>query len=261
MKKILFSLVLVSFSLTNALFAQNLCFTVGKDSASLFKNGYGLGNNLELAPFSKCESKIWTKSKWLNVKGVDSITVKTLQHRLYDTSRVYDKNNKLIWKWTGEDTRAPTWYTRKHNLFIGGNDSIRIEFHQGVPNFCGGIQIIKLVCEPCYKTVTIYDTIRVTVTDTLRINTVLTNINPVKETTIKVYPNPTNSNITISCENTLLDGYSITILNTVGQVVYSSPINQPKTTINLSSWTGKGIYFLHLLNKNQTIDIRKIVLQ
>lgn len=239
---------------------ENLCFTVGKDSASLFKNGYGLGNNLEQAPFSPCESDTWTKSKWINVKGVDSIVVKTLQHRLYDSSKIYDKNNKLIWKWTGEDTGSPTWYTKKHNLFIGGNDSVRIEFHQGFPNFCGGLQIIKLVCgNTCYYTK--YDTVRVTVTDTLRIKTTLTNINPVKETTIKVYPNPTNSNITISCENTLLDGYSINILNAIGQTVYTGQITQPKTTINLSSWTGKGIYFLHLLNKNQTIDVRKIVLQ
>lgn len=258
MKKILFSLVLLGFSLTN-LVAQNLCSTIGKDSASLFKNGYGLGNNLGLAEFSPCESKIWTKSKWINTRGVDTLFVKTLQHRLYDTSRIYNKNNKLIWKWDGEDTGTPTWYTKKHKLFVGGNDSVMIEFHQGFSGFCGGIQITKIICETCYKT--IYDTVYVTVTDTLLIKTILTNITPTKETTIKIYPNPTNSQITISCENTLLDGYSIMIQNVNGQTVYISQITQAKTTINLSSWTGKGIYFVHLLNKNQIIDIKKIVLQ
>jgi hypothetical protein len=59
-----------------------------------------------------------------------------------------------------------------------------------------------------------------------------------------------------------MPGYTLKIFNTLGQTMYSSPINQQESTIDLSEWTGKGIYFVHIINaENNTIDIRKIILQ
>jgi hypothetical protein len=105
----------------------------------------------------------------------------------------------------------------------------------------------------------------ITVTDTLIINANLTGFDPVKySNTIKVFPNPTKDAITIDCGNnySTLNGYTIKITNSLSQTVYTSLVNQQSTTIDLGSWTGRGIYFVHLIDaSNNTIDIRKIVLQ
>lgn len=105
----------------------------------------------------------------------------------------------------------------------------------------------------------------ISVTDTLIINANFTGFNPVSyANTIKVYPNPTFDKITIDCGNNFstLNGYTIKITNSLSQTVYTSLVNQQSTTIDLSSWSGRGIYFVHLIDSNNnTIDIKKIVLQ
>jgi hypothetical protein len=104
----------------------------------------------------------------------------------------------------------------------------------------------------------------ITVTDTLLINTNITGFNPVSyENTIKIWPNPSGSQITIDNGNlNSLNGYQIKIVNSLGQQVFQSPINQQQFTVDLSTWTGNGIYFVHIIDGlGNTIDIRKIVLQ
>jgi len=108
----------------------------------------------------------------------------------------------------------------------------------------------------CYQTIT--------VTDTLIINANLTGFNPVTyQNTIKVYPNPTNDHITIDYGNySTLTGYTLKITNSLGQTVFTSAINQQQSYVDLSTWSGNGIYFVHLIDaQSNTIDIRKIVLQ
>jgi len=116
-------------------------------------------------------------------------------------------------------------------------------------------------------TTTIYDTITVTdyttVTDTLIINTTLSLPSPNNENTILVYPNPASDHITIDNGNYVsMAGYSIKIENNSGQQVFQSLINQPQFYLDLSTWSGNGLYFIHLINpQNETVTIRKIVLQ
>jgi hypothetical protein len=109
----------------------------------------------------------------------------------------------------------------------------------------------------CYQTIT--------VTDTLVINANFTGFNPITyANTIKVYPNPTKDKITIDCGNNFsaLSGYTIKITNSLSQTVYTSKVTQQSVTIDLSAWTGRGIYFVHLIDVNgSTIDIKKIILQ
>ena len=104
-----------------------------------------------------------------------------------------------------------------------------------------------------------------TVTDTLVINANITGFNPITyQNNIKVYPNPTNDKITIDCGSNFstMNGYSIKITNSLSQSVYNELVNKQTTSIDLKSWTGKGIYFVHLIDGNSnTIDIKKIVLQ
>jgi hypothetical protein len=104
----------------------------------------------------------------------------------------------------------------------------------------------------------------VTVTDTLVINTGITGFNPIiYKNTIKVYPNPTNDHITIDNGNiSNLTGYQIKITNSLSQQVFQSTITQQQFYVDLSTWTGNGIYFVHIIDaQGNTIDIKKIVLQ
>jgi hypothetical protein len=108
------------------------------------------------------------------------------------------------------------------------------------------------------------DTLKISVTDTLIINAKLTSVtNPNLINTIKVYPNPTKSNITIDFGNFgLMFSYQLKITNSIGQIVYSTSVNQQQTTLELNTWTGKGIYYIEIFDPlGQKIDSRKIILQ
>ncbi len=112
--------------------------------------------------------------------------------------------------------------------------------------------------------VTIYDTLLTTVTDTLVINAIITGINPPNNlNTMKVFPNPANTHITIDYGNfSAMSGYTLKIVNAVGQTVFTTPINQQSSYIDLSTWSGNGIYFVQLIDpQNNTIENRKILIQ
>jgi hypothetical protein len=110
---------------------------------------------------------------------------------------------------------------------------------------------------------TIYDTLYTTVTDTLIINTTLSLPSPNNENTILIYPNPASDHITIDNGNfSAMAGYTIKIENNAGQQVFQSAINQAQFYVDLSTWTGNGLYFVHLIDpQNNTVTVRKIVLQ
>jgi hypothetical protein len=115
-----------------------------------------------------------------------------------------------------------------------------------------------------YDTVKVarYDTIKVT--DTLVINATLSGISAPNNTNrVIVYPNPAKDHITIDYGVfSRMNGYTLKIVNTLGQTVFSSPINQQTSYINLSTWTGKGIYYVQIYDaSNNLTENRKIVLQ
>jgi hypothetical protein len=110
----------------------------------------------------------------------------------------------------------------------------------------------------------INDTTFITVTDTLLINTLITGINPPNiSNTIKIYPNPANSQITIEYGDfEIMNGYQLRIENSLGQEVFQTSITQQTDYLSLSNWGGNGLYFVHIIDpQGNTIDIRKIVLQ
>jgi len=109
-----------------------------------------------------------------------------------------------------------------------------------------------------------YDTVLVSVTDTLVINAVFTGINPPNNiNVIKIYPNPAKDHITIDYGNYQMQaGYALKILNALGQVVFTTSINQQQSYVDLSSWSARGIYYVHLIDdQGKTVELRKIVLQ
>ncbi len=117
--------------------------------------------------------------------------------------------------------------------------------------------------DTCITNLTVYDTLLTTVTDTLIISTTLSLPAPNNENTILIYPNPASDHITIDNGNfTAMAGYSIRIENNAGQQVFLSAINQAQFYVDLSTWTGNGLYFVHLIDpQNNTVTVRKIVLQ
>ena len=119
------------------------------------------------------------------------------------------------------------------------------------------------ITDTCITNVTVYDTLLTTVTDTLIINTTLSLPAPNNENTILIYPNPASDHITIDNGNFVaMAGYTIKIENNSGQQVFQSAINQAQFYVDLSTWTGNGLYFVHLIDpQNNTVTVRKIVLQ
>jgi hypothetical protein len=104
----------------------------------------------------------------------------------------------------------------------------------------------------------------ITVTDTLLIHTGITSYNPVAyQNTLKVWPNPGNQDITLDAGNLAsMQGWKYKVANTLGQtVVNETAISQQQTLIDLSTWGGNGIYYLHLINpQGHAVEIKKIVL-
>ena len=120
------------------------------------------------------------------------------------------------------------------------------------------------ILDTCVTNVIVYDTLLTTITDTLLINATITGINPPNNlNTIKVFPNPANSHITIDFGNfVIMNGYTLKITNSIGQIVFTTPINQQSSYVDLATWGGNGIYFVQIIDtQNNTIENRKIVLQ
>jgi hypothetical protein len=143
------------------------------------------------------------------------------------------------------------------------NQPIRVITTSGNCIDTSNVAVINIL-DTCITNVTVYDTILTTVTDTLVINTLITGINPPNNlNTLKVFPNPASTHITIDYGNfNAMSGYTLKIINSVGQTVFTTPINQQTSYIDLSTWTGNGIYFVQLIDpQNNTVENRKIVIQ
>lgn len=143
------------------------------------------------------------------------------------------------------------------------NQPIRVITTSGNCIDTSNVAIINIL-DTCITNVTIYDTLLTTVTDTLVINAIITGINPPNNlNTLKVFPNPASTHITIDYGNfNAMSGYTLTIINSVGQTVFTTPINQQSSYVDLSTWSGNGIYFVQIIDtQNNIFENRKIVLQ
>ena len=142
------------------------------------------------------------------------------------------------------------------------NQPFRVIATSGTCTDTSNIATIQ-IADTCITNVTLYDTLLTTVTDTLIINTTLSLPSPNNENTILIYPNPASDHITIDNGNyTSMAGYTIKIENNAGQQVFQSLINQAQFYVDLSTWSGNGLYFVHLIDaQGNTVTVRKIVLQ
>ena len=89
------------------------------------------------------------------------------------------------------------------------------------------------------------------------------NIDVSKLELVNIYPNPANDQLTIDCGNLdNVEGWRIKITNMLGQEVFNEPMDTQQYVIPLNTWTGKGMYFVKIINsENDVVNIKKIVLQ
>lgn len=80
---------------------------------------------------------------------------------------------------------------------------------------------------------------------------------------VNIYPNPASTYITIDYGNyNSMSNYKINIVNSIGKTIFKTSINEQTLSIDLSTWSGKGIYYMQILDsQNNTIENQKIVLQ
>ncbi|MCB9260899.1 MAG: T9SS type A sorting domain-containing protein [Flavobacteriales bacterium] len=131
-------------------------------------------------------------------------------------------------------------------------------------------EIMKLyVGEVCISEVTIYDTIKyydtisLAVTDTLYIKFNVGSTGGNKSlASVKVYPNPSSGLIYIDAQiPSFASGYSLTIRDNVGKSIYQSSITSTTTTVNLTNFTAKGIYYVEISDPSGgVISTKKIVI-
>jgi hypothetical protein len=110
----------------------------------------------------------------------------------------------------------------------------------------------------------LYNSLSVNECLTMVINTGVLSTTPVTYTsTVNIYPNPANDQITIDCGNlTNVVGWNIKITNMLGQEVFNQPMNTQQYVVPLNSWTGQGMYFVKIINaQNEVVNIKKIILQ
>ena len=108
------------------------------------------------------------------------------------------------------------------------------------------------------------DTVTLTVMDTLIIDISLIGTNPpMFAYQLLVYPNPTRDFIFIDIPASLqLLGYSIEIVNALGQTMFISTLNQSQLQVNLNTIGATGTYSLVIKDSTGLIvDTRMIILQ
>jgi hypothetical protein len=158
------------------------------------------------------------------------------------------------------------YYENTFNVPIVANSQLQYPYDGNCIHY-DTVTVQDTLVTQVYDTITthinVYDTVLVSVTDTLIINTTLNLPAPNNTNIIKVYPNPASDHITIDNGNfALMNGYSIKIENSTGQQVFNASVNQAQFYIDISSWTGNGLYFIHLIDPtNNTVTIRKLVVQ
>jgi len=201
----------------------------------------GHSNLLQWTPYKGRDAVEYQVLKGESPETLTQVYATSTDFNYYDLSSVTDTLFYRIRTVFGSDYTAPELNQSLSNL-------IKTELGQGTE----------------VDTLVVYDTIYVTVTDTLYINTSLFGTGEEAMVyTIKVYPNPAKDHIYIETNDfTGEEGYLLKIINTTGSVLGTYDLDQQLYEIDLSEWPGTGLYFIQLINDQGEIrDIRKIILE
>ena len=147
---------------------------------------------------------------------------------------------------------------------ITETDTLSFYVNQTIVNACSIIEADTLSFDVNQK-VTEASRCFATEADTLIINMTISGISPdIPTNAIQIYPNPTKDKVKIDFGEGFsgMNGYKLRLINPVGQVIYSTPIEQQTFIIDLGSLGSKGIYFIYVINaRGEQIDLKKIVLE
>jgi hypothetical protein len=110
---------------------------------------------------------------------------------------------------------------------------------------------------------TVNDTCITSTTDTLYIKVNTSSLSNPVYNTVKVYPNPSSTQIIIDNGNfSTMGAYTAKIVNSIGQQVFQSVINQQQFVIDANTMGGAGVYTLYITDgNNKVVGVKKIVLQ
>jgi hypothetical protein len=79
-----------------------------------------------------------------------------------------------------------------------------------------------------------------------------------QEASFELYPNPSNTEISIkACGKSKIE--SIKLVSTLGEEIFSNKIDSNQTNLNVSNFS-KGIYFLQILDENNKIATKRILI-
>ena len=160
--------------------------------------------------------------------------------------------------YTGSSSNTLTLNVAEHG---NHNQPFRVIATSGNCVDTSDVALLNLA-DTCITTINDTVTTYISVTDTLIINTTL-GLNQNQSNTIKIYPNPAKDQLIIDNGNYgSMTGYTLTIKTSGGQQVFSSALTQAQFILDLSTWNGNGLYFVHLLDaQGNTVTIRKIILE
>jgi hypothetical protein len=118
------------------------------------------------------------------------------------------------------------------------------------------------VYDTLYTNVTVYDTVYISVTDTLIIEVPTGLEEPNAFGEWLVYPNPTSDELTIDFGVvSLFDGFSIQIINSMGQIVFMSNVVNQFAVVDVSTWSS-GTYVIAVLNETGTeVQTKTLIIQ
>jgi hypothetical protein len=181
---------------------------------------------------------------------------------------IYTGNNTfIVGQWI---LLTSTYNGNIHNIYVNGilTDSTSISgnivYNSNYGWTLGYSTVFAQYFEGYLDDVAIYNRALTQQEITALYNTTITGLNPPSyQNTLKVFPNPANTQLTIDYSNfSSISGYKLKIVNSIGQTVFTTFINQQSTYIDISNWKGSGIYNVQLIDtQNNTIESRKIIIQ
>ena len=150
-----------------------------------------------------------------------------------------------------------------NELYFGNRDAITFQWFKGemddIRIYSSALDLADVQAlyneNTCTNVVTVQDTLNI------YLSSIITTVYEPADaaTTVKVYPNPTENEVTVSIDNyTNLSGVTLKVINSQSAEVHSEAVTGPTQSIDVSSWSA-GIYFLQVLNGVDIVDIRKIV--
>ena len=100
-------------------------------------------------------------------------------------------------------------------------------------------------------------------TDTTSLTIVATGIASISDNgQWSIYPNPAHDYVTIHNGDIHdVTVYSIKVINTIGQTVYTQEMSKNDTQVDVSACGASGIYFLYISNGQNQLAVKKIILQ